>query len=127
MNLICVWWSESNSYASNFKYSSSTRCSKRNTVLSGVGDEVVLDGVDVDVGEDGEGEVYPELRHRLLELLVEELRHAVERRAAAVAVDVGGPQREAIKYVGEATERPGVVYPKVPAPLSVDALHTIQE
>lgn len=96
-------------------------------MLPGVGDEVVLDGVDVDVGEDGEGEVSPELRHRLLELLIEELRHAVERRAAAVAVDVGGLQRDAFKYVREAPKRPGVVDPKVSASLSVDALHTIQE
>lgn len=65
------------------------------TVLVGPADELVLDGVDVDVSERREGELFPELSHSFFELRVEKLRDLVERRAAPDPVLSSGYARDA--------------------------------
>lgn len=64
----------------------------------------------------------PEARHSLLEPEVESLRDLVVGDGAAGAVRWGGEVRAVQQRVGQAAERPCVVYPEVPSSTRVHAL-----
>lgn len=95
---------------------------QRLTELLDLADELVLGGVDVDVGERGVRVRLPEARHGLLEPEVEELRDLVVGDGAAVAVRWSGEVGAVQQRVGQAAERPCVVDPEVPSSTRVDTL-----
>ena len=97
---------------------------ERLTELLGLADELVLGGVDVDVGERGVRVRLPEARHGLLEPEVEELRDLVVRDGAAGAVRWSGEVRAVQQRVGQAAERPCVVDPEIPSSTRVHALRS---
>lgn len=95
---------------------------ERLTELLGLADQPVLGSVDVDIGERGVRVRLPEARHGLLEPLVEELRDLVVGDGATGAVSWSGEVGAVKQSVGQAAERPCVVYPEVPSSTRVHAL-----
>lgn len=93
------------------------------TELLGLADELVLGGVDVDVGEGGVGECRPEAGHGLVQPRVEELGAPVQGHGAAGAVLLLGEVRAEHHGVRQAAERRRVVHPEVPPSKPVHALH----
>lgn len=97
---------------------------ERLTELLGLTDELVLGGVDVDVGERGIRVRLPEARHGLLEPEVEELRDLVVGDGASGAVHWSGEVRAVQQRVGQAAEWTCVVDPEVPSSTRVHALQS---
>jgi hypothetical protein len=97
------------------------------TELLSLPDQLVLGGVDVDVGERGFRVHLPETRHGLLQPEVEELRHLVVVYRAAGSIFDNGEVGAVHQRVRQAAERPRVVDPEVLSSVQVYTLQSTNE
>lgn len=92
------------------------------TMFIGVADEIVHDGVDIDVCECGVWEILPELDHSVPQHAVVVLGNVVEWGSATDTIHLRRSHRQSVHHVWQTADGASVVYPEVSPAFIVYAL-----